>query len=99
MKISKETLRGRELIDEPLWNKGTAFSEEERSEFGLYGLLPPHVESLEEQAAELFPQDSAVLVAVSGGLDSMVLLLRARGGKYQHMNYFWVVALTVETPE
>ncbi|NRA02119.1 MAG: NAD-dependent malic enzyme [Myxococcales bacterium] len=54
MKISKETLRGRELIDEPLWNKGTAFSEEERSEFGLYGLLPPHVESLEEQVSRSY---------------------------------------------
>ena len=32
------------------------------------------LKSLEEQAAELFPQGSAVLVAVSGGVDSMVLL-------------------------
>ena len=54
MKLSNETLRGRELIDEPLWNKGTAFTEEERRELGLYGLLPPHVESLEEQVSRSY---------------------------------------------
>ena len=32
------------------------------------------LKSVEEQAAELFPRESAVLVAVSGGVDSMVLL-------------------------
>ena len=30
-------------------NKGTAFSEKERDEFNLYGLLPPHVSTFEEQ--------------------------------------------------
>ncbi len=54
MKISKEALRGRELIDEPLWNKGTAFTEGERGDLGLYGLLPPHVESLEEQVSRSY---------------------------------------------
>ena len=44
-------LTGRERIDDPLLNKGTAFSEEERTRLGLHGLLPPHVESLEEQAS------------------------------------------------
>jgi len=42
---------GTELIDDPLLNKGTAFTEEERHKLGLLGLLPPHVESLDEQAA------------------------------------------------
>lgn len=49
-----DQLRGRERIDEPLWNKGTAFSEQERDELGLWGLLPPHVESLEEQATRAY---------------------------------------------
>lgn len=42
---------GRNLIDSPLANKGTAFSELERRRHGLLGLLPPHVETLQEQAA------------------------------------------------
>lgn len=33
----------------PLLNKSTAFTAEEREEFGLEGLLPPHVATLEEQ--------------------------------------------------
>ncbi len=43
-----------ELIAEPLWNKGTAFTEGERGDLGLYGLLPPHVESLEEQVSRSY---------------------------------------------
>ena len=42
--------RGIDLLDTPALNKGTAFTEEERKEFGLQGLLPPHVETLDEQA-------------------------------------------------
>ena len=41
--------RGRELIGQPLLNKGTAFSDEERDAYGLRGLLPPHVNTIEEQ--------------------------------------------------
>lgn len=37
------------LLDNPLLNKGTAFTEDERARFGLEGLLPPRVETLEEQ--------------------------------------------------
>jgi malate dehydrogenase (oxaloacetate-decarboxylating) len=33
----------------PRLNKGTAFTEEERDAFGLHGLLPPHVGTLEDQ--------------------------------------------------
>ncbi|MBK7830680.1 NAD-dependent malic enzyme [Nannocystis sp.] len=40
---------GIELLDDPLLNKGTAFTEEERDAFELHGLLPPHVGSLEQQ--------------------------------------------------
>jgi malate dehydrogenase (oxaloacetate-decarboxylating) len=47
-------LRGMDLLDTPIWNKGTAFNDNERAIFGLHGLLPPRVESLEEQAVRAY---------------------------------------------
>src|SRR5271170_3668734 len=44
-------LTGYELINTPLFNKGTAFTEPERDTFRLHGLLPPHVGTLDEQVA------------------------------------------------
>ena len=46
--------RGTDLLNTPLLNKGTAFTEEERTRFGLEGLLPPHVETLDEQAVRAY---------------------------------------------
>ena len=43
--------RGPELIAHPLLNKDTAFTDEERDQFGLRGLLPPRVSTIEEQVA------------------------------------------------
>lgn len=43
------SVKGPELLRDPLLNKGTAFSEMERDAFGLHGLLPPHVGTLEGQ--------------------------------------------------
>jgi malate dehydrogenase (oxaloacetate-decarboxylating) len=42
-------LSGYELLNDPLLNKGTAFSDTERDEFDLHGLLPPYVMSLDLQ--------------------------------------------------
>ena len=42
-------LSGYELLTDPLLNKGTAFTEAERDEFDLHGLLPPYVTSLDLQ--------------------------------------------------
>ena len=42
-------LKGIELLDDPVLNKGTAFTESERKEYGLEGLLPHAVETLERQ--------------------------------------------------
>ena len=41
--------RGARILADPLTNKGTAFTEAERRAFGLDGLLPPAIESLEQQ--------------------------------------------------
>ena len=43
------SLSGYGLINSPRLNKGTAFTDHERDVFGLHGLLPPHVGSLDEQ--------------------------------------------------
>jgi malate dehydrogenase (oxaloacetate-decarboxylating) len=43
--------RGRDLISEPLLNKGTGFSDEERDTFSLRGLLPARVMTIEEQVS------------------------------------------------
>ena len=40
---------GFDLLNSPRLNKGTAFSDHERDVFGLHGLLPPHVGTLDEQ--------------------------------------------------
>jgi malate dehydrogenase (oxaloacetate-decarboxylating) len=42
-------LSGYELLNDPLLNKGTAFTETERDDFDLHGLLPPHVAELDYQ--------------------------------------------------
>ncbi|HKM57157.1 MAG TPA: NAD-dependent malic enzyme, partial [Chthoniobacterales bacterium] len=47
-------LRGMLLLDTPLWNKGTAFNDDERGALGLCGLLPPQVESLQEQSVRAY---------------------------------------------
>jgi malate dehydrogenase (oxaloacetate-decarboxylating) len=46
--------RGVHLLNRPLLNKGTAFTEEERGKLGLHGLLPPHFESLDEQVVRAY---------------------------------------------
>lgn len=43
---------GFDLLNDPFLNKGTAFTTEEREQYGLVGLLPPRVQTLEEQSAQ-----------------------------------------------
>jgi malate dehydrogenase (oxaloacetate-decarboxylating) len=45
----KITVTGYDLLIHPRLNKGTAFTDSERDAFGLHGLLPPHVGTLEDQ--------------------------------------------------
>src|SRR5919202_368050 len=45
---------GKDLMSDPTLNKGTAFTDEERTEFYLHGLLPPVVETLEQQCMRAY---------------------------------------------
>jgi len=55
MKINvPDGLRGMNLLDTPLWNKGTAFNDDERIAFALEGLLPPQIESIQEQSVRAY---------------------------------------------
>ena len=51
---------GYDLLNTPLLNKGTAFTEAERDTFGLYGLLPPTVATLGEQVARRLAEYRAI---------------------------------------
>ncbi|WP_285775185.1 NAD-dependent malic enzyme [Microtetraspora sp. NBRC 13810] len=48
--------RGLGILHEPLLNKGTAFSKEERADLDLDGLIPPAVETIEEQVRRVYAQ-------------------------------------------
>ena len=45
--------KGVDWLHNPIFNKGTAFTEAERDQLGLRGLLPPHVQTMEEQVSRV----------------------------------------------
>ena len=47
-------MKSHEILNNPFLNKGTAFTMEERKKLGLIGLLPPYVQSIEEQAEQAY---------------------------------------------
>ena len=47
---------GNTLLELPLLNKGSAFTEEERTHFNLHGLIPHVIESIEEQSQRSYQQ-------------------------------------------
>ncbi|KAB5578841.1 hypothetical protein GE09DRAFT_562288 [Coniochaeta sp. 2T2.1] len=51
-------LRGTPLLNHPCFNKGSAFTSSERQEFELTGLLPPQIQTLEQQAERAYQQYS-----------------------------------------
>jgi malate dehydrogenase (oxaloacetate-decarboxylating) len=47
--VLETPLSGFDLINFPILNKGTAFTDSERTDFALHGLLPPHIGTLDDQ--------------------------------------------------
>ena len=45
---------GYEILNNPFLNKGTAFTKKEREEYGLLGLLPPYIQTIDEQAKQAY---------------------------------------------
>jgi phage tail protein X len=68
--VFRVALRGDELLNNPRFNKGTAFTVAERKEFGLTGRLPYQVNTLDEQCERAYLQlqgrDSAIRYAGLG---------------------------------
>jgi malate dehydrogenase (oxaloacetate-decarboxylating) len=54
----KTSLRGTEVLTHPFLNKGVAFTQEERDQLGLKGLLPPAVLTLDDQSRRAYEQYS-----------------------------------------
>ena len=52
-------MKKHDVLNNPFLNKGTAFTVEERKELGLIGLLPPRVQTIEEQATQTYAQMQA----------------------------------------
>jgi malate dehydrogenase (oxaloacetate-decarboxylating) len=63
-------LEGTALLTDPMLNKGTAFTDEERTAFALHGHLPPHVGTLEVQSARRLQ----AMRKLAGDLDRYVFL-------------------------
>jgi len=70
----KSNLTGRALIHHPFLNKGTAFTEVERNAWGLAGLLPDHVETLDEQLTRAYEQYAVCMTDIDKNLYLQSLL-------------------------
>lgn len=64
-------LHGIDLLHDPNLNKGTAFTQAERQAYGLRGLLPPHVATMDEQLQRLLEN----IRNMSNDLDKHVALI------------------------
>src|SRR5512135_3561201 len=78
--------RGRDLIRDPLLNKGTAFTADERERFRLHGMLPSRVISMDMQV----DRNVVSIVGAPNALD-MYLKLSALQDRNEHL-YFRVLS-------
>jgi malate dehydrogenase (oxaloacetate-decarboxylating) len=44
------------LLHHPVYNKGSAFPKDERETFRLHGLLPPNIQTLDDQVRRAYQQ-------------------------------------------
>lgn len=72
--LAPSNLRGIALLRDPVFNKGTAFTEKERDALGLRGLLPPHVSSQDEQIMRVLENFNSL----SADLDKYIFLAALR---------------------
>ena len=86
------TERGRQVLDEPLLNKGTAFPPDERLTLGIAGLLPSHVSTHEQQVARVLDQ----MRAKDSNLQKHIYLA-ALHDRNEHLFYRLVVENLEET--
>lgn len=56
LEVMEKVEEGFELLRDPHMNKGTAFTKEERIKYKLRGLLPPHIETMEDQLSRALQQ-------------------------------------------
>lgn len=54
--MSAHPVQGTELLRTPYFNKGSAFTDQERKDFGLVGLMPTQVQTLDEQLQRAYAQ-------------------------------------------
>jgi malate dehydrogenase (oxaloacetate-decarboxylating)(NADP+) len=67
---------GADLLHDPLLNKGTAFTREERLSLGILGLLPPHVSTMDQQAARALKNIRARATDLEKYIDMLSLMDR-----------------------
>jgi hypothetical protein len=54
--VYRVALRGDAILAHPRWNKGTAFTEQERKDFKLVGRLPSRLNTIDDQCARAWDQ-------------------------------------------
>jgi malate dehydrogenase (oxaloacetate-decarboxylating) len=57
--MSADLTQGNSLLRTPYFNKGSAFTKEERDNFKLHGLLPTNIQTLDEQVKRAYAQYSS----------------------------------------
>lgn len=79
--------RGIDLVRDPFWNKGTAFTEAERDALGLRGLLSPRLANMDEQTERVL----ASLEKCATDFDKYIYLMNLRERNETVFFGFWSI--------